>query len=61
VEIREFASEVFLEAEKLWLSHRDKEWDLIDCYSFSVMRREKIGAALAFDEHFRQAGFEIVE
>ena len=61
VEIREFAVEVFLEAEKLWLSRRDKEWDLIDCYSFSVMRREKIGAALAFDEHFRQAGFEIAE
>ncbi len=48
VEIRDYA-------------HRDKEWDLIDCYSFCVMRRESIRVALAFDEHFRQAGFEIVE
>ena len=61
VEIRDYAAEMFLEAEKLWQSHRDKEWDLIDCYSFCVMRRESIRVALAFDEHFRQAGFEIVE
>jgi predicted nucleic acid-binding protein len=60
-EIREYAAEVFLAAEKLWQSHRDKEWDLIDCYSFCIMRRERIQTALALDEHFRQAGFEIVE
>ncbi|MDQ6912178.1 MAG: PIN domain-containing protein [Verrucomicrobiota bacterium] len=61
VEVRAFSTEVFREAEKLWQSHRDKEWDLIDCYSFCVMRRESIRAALAFDDHFRQAGFQIVE
>ena len=61
VEIRAYAGEIFLEAEKLWQSRRDKEWDLIDCYSFCTMRREGIVTALAFDEHFRQAGFEIIE
>ena len=61
VEIRDYRTEIFLEAEKLWQSHRDKEWDLIDCYSFCVMRRESIRVALAFDDHFRQAGFAIIE
>lgn len=61
VEIRDFREDVFREAEKLWQSRRDKEWDLIDCYSFCVMRRESIQSAIAFDDHFRQAGFEIVE
>jgi uncharacterized protein len=61
VEIRDYNAEIFREAEKLWQSHRDKEWDLIDCYSFCVMRRESIRIALAFDDHFRQAGFQIVE
>jgi predicted nucleic acid-binding protein len=60
VEIRHYSPETFGEAEKLWQSHRDKEWDLIDCYSFCVMRREGITIALAFDEHFQQAGFETV-
>jgi uncharacterized protein len=61
VEVRDYSPEIFRDAEKLWQSHRDKEWDLIDCYSFCVMRREDIRIALAFDDHFRQAGFEIVE
>ena len=61
VEIRDYSTAIFRDAEKLWQSHRDKEWDLIDCYSFCVMRRESISSALAFDEHFRQAGFEIIE
>lgn len=61
VQVREYEPSIFAEAEKLWQSRRDKEWDLIDCYSFCAMKREHIRSALAFDEHFRQAGFEIVE
>lgn len=45
------------DAERFWLKHRDKAWDLIDCYSFSLMRREKLTRAFTLDEHFRQAGF----
>jgi predicted nucleic acid-binding protein len=34
---------------------------VIDCSSFYLMRRESIRVALAFDDHFSQAGFEMVE
>ena len=52
---------MFRDAEKLWQSHRDKEWDLTDCYSFCVLRSESIRFGLAFQDQFRQAGFEIVK
>lgn len=37
--------------------YRDKEWGLVDCISFVVMREKKISYALTSDEHFEQAGF----
>ena len=36
----------------------DKEWGLIDCISFVVMKRYGIKVALAADDHFVQAGFK---
>ena len=36
----------------------DKEWSLTDCISFHVMRDRGITKALAYDHHFKQAGFE---
>ena len=48
------------EAERLWLKHRDKTWDLIDCYSFTTMRHEALSMALTLDQHFRQAGFTTI-
>jgi predicted nucleic acid-binding protein len=33
---------------------------LVDCSSFSTMRRLGIEKAFAFDNHFRQQGFELV-
>jgi predicted nucleic acid-binding protein len=35
----------------------DKEWSLVDCASFEVMRSRGISEALAHDHHFEQAGF----
>lgn len=58
VEIREFDPNLFTEAEEFWKSHKDKHWDLIDCYSFCIMRTEKIREAFTFDQHYRQAGFK---
>lgn len=48
---------LYNEAFKLFRSRPDKEWGLVDCVSFVVMRERKITAALTADEHFIQAGF----
>ena len=37
--------------------YKDKEWGLVDCMSFAVMREKNILYALTSDEHFDQAGF----
>jgi predicted nucleic acid-binding protein len=37
--------------------YRDKEWSLTDCISFDIMHQRKIARALAYDQHFEQAGF----
>jgi len=34
---------------------------IVDCASFAFMRRHGIRAAFAFDEHFSQQGFELIE
>ena len=36
----------------------DKQWSMIDCYSFIVMKKYDIKQALTTDKHFDQAGFE---
>ena len=41
----------------LFRSRSDKEWGLVDCVSFVVMRERNLEAALTADEHFVQAGF----
>lgn len=35
----------------------DKDWSLVDCASFVVMRERGIAEALTTDRHFEQAGF----
>jgi uncharacterized protein len=37
----------------------DKEWSLVDCASFEIMRERSIVDALTLDRHFREAGFTI--
>ena len=49
--------ELFESAFDLYRRHTDKQWGLVDCVSFVVMRRMGLTTALAFDQHFVQAGF----
>jgi hypothetical protein len=41
----------------LYKTHMDKEWGLIDCLSFVVIKERGIVDALTTDDDFRQAGF----
>ncbi|MBW4582735.1 MAG: PIN domain-containing protein [Tildeniella nuda ZEHNDER 1965/U140] len=57
VEVVPQTSEQFEQALGLYAQRQDKAWGLIDCASFLIMRERGIIYALAYDEHFRQAGF----
>jgi predicted nucleic acid-binding protein len=48
---------LFIQALALYRSRADKEWGLTDCISFVVMQERGITEALAYDQHFVQAGF----
>jgi len=45
------------QAWQLLISREDKNWSLVDCSSFVVMRQRNITEALTNDTHFEQAGF----
>ena len=45
------------QAWQLLTQRQDKEWSLVDCASFVVMRQRALLEALTTDEHFEQAGF----
>jgi uncharacterized protein len=45
------------QAWDLLVERPDKEWSLVDCASFVVMRQAGIVEALTTDHHFEQAGF----
>jgi uncharacterized protein len=38
----------------------DKTWSLTDYISFALMGQRGLRAALAYDHHFEQAGFEVL-
>ncbi|MGI9182371.1 MAG: type II toxin-antitoxin system VapC family toxin [Longimicrobiaceae bacterium] len=60
VEIVHLTPQLFEQAFPLYRSHQDKEWGLVDCISFAVMREAGITEALTFDRHFVQAGFQVL-
>ena len=51
-------SEQFAGALRRYQQAADKSWGLTDCASFEVMEAERLQAALTYDQHFAQAGFE---
>lgn len=57
VEIVPLTEELFARALALFRSRPDKEWGLVDCVSFIVMRERGLTEALTPDKHYEQAGF----
>ena len=57
IEVVALTPELYAEAFQLFRDRPDKEWGLIDCVSFVVMKARGIAEALTADEHFEQAGF----
>ena len=58
VEIVRLDPQLFDRAYSLYRQYRDKEWGLVDCVSFIVMREAGVTSGLTFDQHFVQAGFQ---
>ncbi|QTA83470.1 PIN domain-containing protein [Desulfonema limicola] len=56
-EIIPISQELFEKGLSSFGKYKDKEWGLVDCISFEVMKEKKILYALTSDEHFEQAGF----
>jgi hypothetical protein len=44
----------------LFKSRPDKNWSLVDCISFIVMKQHRLTDALTADHHFQQAGFKVL-
>jgi len=60
VTIIPMSENLYDEAFRLYRERSDKEWGLTDCVSFIIMRNRNISEALTTDEHFRQAGFQVL-
>lgn len=60
VNVIKLKDDYFEKALELYEKRKDKEWGLIDCFSFVAMKKFKIRKALTFDRHFKQTGFEIL-
>ena len=48
---------LFRQGRQLFAARPDKEWSLVDCVSFVVMKHRRLKEALTTDRHFLQAGF----
>ena len=57
VEIVLLTNDLYVAAFNLFKQRKDKEWGLVDCLSFIVLKNRGITDALTADTHFQQAGF----
>lgn len=57
IDVYDFESELCEAAVRVYASRPDKEWGVIDSFSFELMRAHGLTEALTADHHFEQAGF----
>lgn len=57
VEIVHVEPETDAQAWQMLKARSDKQWSLVDCASFVIMRQRRLTQALTTDQHFEQAGF----
>jgi len=60
VEIVPLSETLYDRAFQLYQARPDKEWGLTDCISFVVMQERELTQALTTDQHFQQAGFQVL-
>ncbi len=60
VEVVPQSRESFDDALALYKSRVDKQYSLVDCRSFELMKQEGISEALTNDHHFEQEGFTVL-
>lgn len=60
VEVIFYTPQIFNQALVMYKKFTDKEWSLVDCISFVVMKEYNIKQVLTFDAHFQQAGFTAI-
>ena len=60
IELIEINHYLFGQAWQYFQKYQDKSYSLTDCLSFIVMANRNISTALSLDNHFVQAGFQIL-
>jgi predicted nucleic acid-binding protein len=60
IEVVPITTPLIKDGLELFNRRHDKEWGLVDCISFVVMKRYGVRHALAADDHFVQAGFRVL-
>ena len=57
IELISLSPELLEAGWELYAERTDKNWGIVDCISFVLMKRLNIGEAFSTDKHFEQAGF----
>ncbi len=60
IELIEINHNLFSQGWQYFQKYQDKFYSLTDCLSFIVMANRNISTALTLDNHFVQAGFQIL-
>jgi predicted nucleic acid-binding protein len=60
VEVVHLTPQLFRRGFALYQAYQDKAWGLVDCITFTLMKDTIVTAALTFDRHFEQAGFQVL-